>query len=952
MLRKQYAELLIKIMPLLLLLVAVVCHSTNFAKSYNVSSPEGSLENLFRLPISFTENRGQFDEKTLFKADADGAAFYFCQGEVACLFTRDTKEIIEDDFEGMNVPDHFRRRRYKKEGLIVRTQFLSANPNADVIGINRLSYNNNYFLGNDPGKWYTDVPNYSEIVYKDIYAGIDLKYYGSSGSMKYDFIIHPGADPSRIMIRYEGVSDLRLANNGNLEIETTFGQLYEKSPQIYQEIKGETYEISGQFQIMGPGIFGFTIRDSYDRSSALIIDPQFIYGSYLGGSSADQGTGVAVDGAGAVYILGSTSSPDFPTENPFQSEYGENWDVFLTKISPYDNSFIYSTYIGGGYIDEAGDIAVDSNGHAYITGKTQSSDFPTVNAIDDDYGGGFSGDAFVAKISSLGNSLLFSTYLGGFESDNGWDIALGKQGNIYVTGMTLSSDFPTANPFDGDFNGDSDVFITRLSAAGDSLIYSTFLGGFESEVGWGIAVDTVGNAYIAGWTSSSDLPLVNPYDEFYHGHRDGFVSKLATSGDSLIYCTYLGGNHEDGAFSIAVNPNGNAYVTGYTHSIDFPQTNAFDSSYNGLNDAFIAKLSQSGNSLEYCTFFGGPLDEMGWSIALDSFGNTYITGATFSGNIPLENPFDETYNDLGDAFVMKLSESGLILMYSTYIGGEAWDEGHDIAINGYGKIFVTGKTKSVNRFPAINGFDNDFNGGLWDGFVIKFDEELYIFTYVWPGDLDNNGIVEAADILPLVEFWNETGPSRGIIDYGWYEHEAQEWDMLPATFADADGSGRVDIRDFFPICLNWASVHDAVVLAPSFANDFDVEANREVIELIYEQVRHSQSGPQFEIKRFIENLLSISFPSRFVLQQSYPNPFNASVSIAYEVPTESRITIEIYNIIGQRVKVLVDKAHNRGAYNIIWDGKDESGNQVSSGIYLYRLGTSEYSLIRKMVLLK
>lgn len=902
-------------------------------------------------PLVFTENRGQFGQKTLFRADAGSVAFYFCQGEVACLLTQDTNQLIEDGFEGMSIPEHFRRPRYKKESLIVRTQFLGANPNADVIGSNRLPYNNNYFLGNDPDKWYTDVPNYSEIVYKDIYPGINLKYYGSSGSMKYDFIIHPGADPLQIMIRYEGVSDLRLTDKGDLEIETAFGQLHEKSPQIYQEIDGKRLQVSGRYEIREPGVLGFAIEQYYDPSFPLIIDPLYEYGAFLGGINLDEGMGVAVDGSGAAYIVGRTLSADFPMENPYHDDYGGNGDLFVTKISPSGNSIIYSTFIGGRSLDLGNDIAVDSHGHAYITGGTRSLDFPTVNPFDADYnGGGFNGDAFVAKLSASGNTLLYSTYLGGSDNDGAWDIVLDDDYNIYITGVTYSPDFPLANPLDTQLDGNSDAFVSKLSAAGDLLSYSTFLGGSRGDVGWNITVDTDGSAIIGGWTASSDFPMVNAYYENHGGARDAFIAKLAASGDSIIFSTYMGAGADEGVFAIDIDNIGNIYVAGPTASTYFPTVNAYDDTKNGQEDAFIAKLSPSGDSIFYSTFYGGVLDDMAWGIAVDSVGNAYITGYTASADLPLVQPFDASYNWYGDAFVAALSASGQSLLYGTYLGGEEWDEGHDIAINDFGKIYVTGKTVS-RGFPALYGYDESFNGDM-DGFLVKFIEDSTTYLSVWPGDLDNNGIVQAEDLLPLVQYWHETGPDRGISDYGWYGHEARQWDTPVLTYVDADGSGRVDISDFFAICLNWAFTHTVADFTYSYDDDFDVQANREILELIYDQVRYSQSGPQFEIKRFIEELLGISVPGKFILQQSYPNPFNASVSIAYEVPAESRVTIEIYNIIGQRVRVLVDNAHYPGAYNIMWDGKDELGNEASSGIYLYRLGTSEYSLIRKMVLLK
>jgi hypothetical protein len=342
---------------------------------------------------------------------------------------------------------------------------------------------------------------------------------------------------------------------------------------------------------------------------------------------------------------------------------------------------------------------------------------------------------------------------------------------------------------------------------------------------------------------------------------------------------------------------------------------------------------------------------MGRGIALNALDEPYIAGVTY-GDIPLEDPFDDSYDPVGDAFLMRLSETGQTLLYSTYIGGDSQDDGHDMAINTLGKLSVIGKTKSQYRFPAFNGFDTDYNGGLWDGFVINFDEGLFIFTHVWPGDLDNNGIVNVEDILPLAEYWHETGPSRGIIDYGWYAHEALEWDIPSATYADGYGDGRIDTRDLFSICVNWGLTHAGIMRELSPADNFNIEDNKDILLLIYELVKNAHDGPQYEIRKYIEELLSGPLPREVSLYQNFPNPFNLTTTIEYYLPFGTMVNIKIYNIAGQSVRTLVSSSQKEGSYEVIWDGCDDNGQIVSSGIYFYRLEIGGSSQMRKMLLLK
>ncbi len=712
-------------------MAARLAPGSNLANEPTPTQRQLVVSKLSSMPLSFTENQGQFGERTKFRCNAPGATFYFAGGEVAYLFSRETDELIDEPLgpwasvSGMPDPlDKFRRPRYKREGLLVRARFVGANPDAEVIGEGMLPHKCNYFLGNDPSKWRTDVPNYSAVKYRDIYPGIDLKYYGDGHSLKYDFIVNPGADPSRIRIEYDGVNSLSVNTQGELVVSTKFGDVIERVPYAYQKIGGKRREIPCRYVILDGTKFGFVLDNDYDRSQPLYIDPELVYSTYLGGSPTDGGYGddygyaIAVDSSGNAYVTGMTSSFDFPTTpGGYDTTYNGAWDSFVTKLSASGSSLVYSTYLGGSSGDAGYGVTANAEGCAYVTGATYSSDFPTANPYQGSLDGG--ADAFVTKLSASGSSLIFSTYLGGSGGEWGNAIAVDSSGNAYVTGATGFSDFPTENPYDGSYNGAWDSFVTKLSASGSSLVYSTYLGGSDYDEGYSIAVDGSGNAYVTGYTESSDFPMVNPYDEGFNGYEDIFVTKLSASGISLVYSTYLGGSSRDRGYGVTANAEGCAYVTGETYSSDFPTANPYDGTLDGSIDAFVTKFSTSGNSLVYSTYLGGSGNDWGRGIAVDGSGNAYVTGFTTSSDFPMVNPYQGNLNGDEDVLVTKLSAFGTSLIYSTYLGGSGNDWGRGIAVDGEGCAYVTGETKSTD-FPMVNPYQSDYAGGNHDAFVAKF----------------------------------------------------------------------------------------------------------------------------------------------------------------------------------------------------------------------------------------
>jgi preprotein translocase subunit SecG len=483
-----------------------------------------------------------------------------------------------------------------------------------------------------------------------------------------------------------------------------------------------------------------------------------VYSTYIGGNSDDFGNGIAVDSAGNTYVVGATRSTDFPKQDPLQSVLISLQDAFVTKLSADGSALIYSTYLGGDSDDLGNDIAVDTSGNAYITGTTQSNDFPTEDAFQPNRSS--LRDVFVAKVNQTGEALLYSTYLGGSLDDLANGITVDSEGNAYIVGTTVSVDFPTTTGvFEQIQQGAQDAFVSKLDPFGDSFIYSTYLGGSGDDFGNGVAVDSSGNAYVTGTTQSGDFPTVNFFDNSLGGAQDAFVSKFDPSLSgvaSLIYSTYLGGANDDLGNSIAVDTSNNAYVVGTTLSNDFPIQNAFQAANAGSNDAFVTKLKADGTApLIYSTYLGGSNNDLGNGIAVDTSNNAYVAGTTLSDDFPVKNPLQPTRggdNDAfisgdNDAFISKFNSAGSVLTYSTYLGGSMDDFGSSIAVDISGNAHVTGTTVSDN-FPTENAFQAD-RGGLQDSFVTKVNAagDTLIYSSYLGGNQNDLGNDVAVDGL-------------------------------------------------------------------------------------------------------------------------------------------------------------------------------------------------------------
>src|ERR1700722_4383128 len=569
----------------------------------------------------------------------------------------------------------------------VGVRFVGANPGVSIGGLDPLAAKVNFFLGSSG--WNTDVPSFSKIVYRELYRGIDMTYGGTGRQVKSEFVVAPGANSALIRLEYS--EPVSIDAQGNLLVGADFR---ENSPEIYQQIGTSRVKVTGRYRVLDAHTIGFEIGD-YDDSKPLIIDPTISYCTYLGGIRATAITGVAVDSSANLYVTGWTSALNFPINGAVQAANQGGDDAIVAKLNPAGTALLYATYIAGLANDQGNAIAVDSLGQAYVTGVTSSSNFPLVLSNRGGLGG--TTTAFALKLNASGNTLLYSRYLGGTIYDIGSAIAVDANFNAYISGTTLSSNFPTLSPTQASLAGGTDVFVTKLNSAG-TITFSTYLGGSGNEQAGGIAVDSLGNIFIAGGTSSANFPVVSPLQSTLAGTQDAFVTKISFA-NTIAFSTYLGGTggSTQQASAIALDSAGNPYITGVTTSGNFPVTSgAFQTILNGLENAFVAKLTSTGQTLVYSTYLGGSSFDWGYGIAVSPAGNAYVAGNTSSVDFPQANAVQAAFNGVYDAFVTELNFGGTTLLFSTYYGGSGSDAANAIALDSNANMFIGGQTSSLN----------------------------------------------------------------------------------------------------------------------------------------------------------------------------------------------------------------------------------------------------------------
>jgi hypothetical protein len=707
------------------LLAALAFSLTALTVTAQTTTPVGNL------PLYFESHHGQ----------ADGAAQFITRG-------RDAEFLISP------AETRFVLRKTGAALAMLRMQFLGANPQAQISGDAELAGKINYFTGNDPAQWRSGISTFAKVRVAEIYPGVSVIYYGNQRQLEYDFTVAPGTKPETIAIHFSGAEKISVNAQGELVLTLQGGEIRQPKPVIYQTIDGERHEINGGYRLEGSQTVAFAVG-KYDRSQPLVIDPVLSYSTFFGGNSGETAWAVAVStNDNSIYIAGQTFSKLHLTNG--------------VVISPFSTS----------------------------------GSFSTTNAYQTNYmGGTLTGDAFVAKFGSSGTNLLYLTYLGGSNDDGALGIALDGDGDAFVTGFTDSPNFPVTNNIPGGVPGLTnstrisgtfntsygyypvDGFVAELNTNGSQLVYSTYLGGSGSDSGNAIAVDAAGNAYVTGFTASTNFPTANAlafhligqtnaalttlnylactnnaYSDYFN--ENAFVAEIAARGASFPFSTYLGGNFYDEGKGIAVDNAGNVYVTGYTASTNFPTTNfitqsitnsfgtnsyqgnLLNSTTNILNtgyDVFVTKLAPAGTgfTLVYSTYLGGTNDDHAYGIAVDNGGAAYVTGSTDSTNFPqtltnvigsgLTNNTAAGFIVTTNAFLTKLTNdlvTGKVgIDYSLTFGGVRMDVANGIAIDPATNVFIVGTASSTNFpcFPTSNtGSLHVTNSGYNDVFVTAF----------------------------------------------------------------------------------------------------------------------------------------------------------------------------------------------------------------------------------------
>jgi Beta-propeller repeat len=642
-------------------------------------------------PLSFIPNRGQTDARVRYYAQASGFGAYFTRHGVTLDLHKGSKAAA------------------------LRLRFPGAEPTA----VRRAPGTVSYFVGH---RRFSNIPTYSELRYHEVWPGIDVSFRSQGGRLKYEFLVAPGADPTRIRMSYSGASSLAVDRTGALTVGTPVGPLRDGRPVTRQggRMISSTYAVSGT-------AYGFALG-AYDRSRPLVIDPGLVWSTFIGGTNDDQPVAVATDAAGAAYMAGEVSSLDYPTTPGAYDPSPKR--MFVSKFSPA-GALVYSTYFGGtgdpdpnlgGNFDYLNDIAVDPTGHAYITGATNSTDFPTTPGAYKAEPTSHQIERFVTKLNTTGTGLDYSTVIGNLDTYYYvGSIAVDSAGSAYVAANTVAANYPTTPgayettpPASGSFS-----YLTKLDTTGTSLVYSTLLHGSNATQ---VAVDTAGSAYLAG-DGYSTLPTTpGAYDPSWNGNSDAFVTKFNASGSALVYSTFVGGSDSDYARGLVVDGSGSAYMTGATSGRGFPTTpGAFDSTAQA-GDAFVTKLNPAGSGLAYSTLLGGSGAEFASGIAVDGAGQAAATGFTDSSDFPIasSSPVDTSFNGSRDVYATVVNATGTGLIYSTYLGGSLLDQGTGTAFDGQGNMYVTGHTGSP-EFPTTPGaYDTTHNSSPSpDGFLTK-----------------------------------------------------------------------------------------------------------------------------------------------------------------------------------------------------------------------------------------
>lgn len=712
---------------LLILLALALGTLGNHNQATGAALAPGDARGLLAMPLVFEKNAGQADDSALFVSRGGGFAMSVERGGVTLALSK-SKPRSHAILAGKLPADDV-------QSDVFTVSVDGALPNAEFTGEQLAAGKSNYFIGNDPQKWLTEIPQFRQVKASGIYPGIDLVYYGNQRQLEYDFNVSAGADPAKIKLALKNVTNLQISEDGGLIFQVGGGYVRMHKPVAYQpDDTGVRVAVAASYTLDPSGRVSFNLG-GYNHAKPLVIDPILAYSSYLGGSGDDEAHGIAVDSTGKIYVTGKTNGSFPTTANVLSTTYrGSLADAFVSKIDPTLGSggLVWSTYLGGAGFDEGNGVAVDSSFSVYVCGDTTSTNFPkTYQPVT-----GANYDAFITKLNSTGSAVTYSAKLGGSANDYGSGIAVDSNNRAYMVGLTYSTNFPLGSaPIQNMNLGNGDAFVLKLATAGNSLVYSTYLGGGGRDEGLGITVDAVGRSYITGDTTSVNFPVQNAagvQPVISGATTEAFVSKLTIDGAALLFSSYLGGSvavsggdATDVGVAVAVDTSQSIYLAGYTSAANFPRVSPIQSTHGGGEfDGFLTKIKSDLSGIAYSTYLGGDGDDEVLALALDANRNAYAAGETLSSNFPAINAFQDTSGGGGDAFISKINAGGSAIVYSSYLGGAPTtssltgsDVAYGVAVGGPNgnTAYVTGYTLS-NSFPTSAPYQLSF-GGTRDAFV-------------------------------------------------------------------------------------------------------------------------------------------------------------------------------------------------------------------------------------------
>jgi hypothetical protein len=652
-------------------LLGALCLSTVLLTpgAARASAEPTAVQALGRTPLAFEANRGQTDAQVRFLSRGPGYTLFLTRDEAVLTLLEESAPVEK----GQPIP--------ARRTSVVRMRTLGSAPAALVEGLEPLPGKSHYLRLGEPERAVTDVPRYAKVAARGIYPGIDLVFHGSQGGLEYDFVVAPGADPSRIGIGFEGAESLALDATGNLRLRVRGGELVQPAPVIYQEMDGQRRPVEGGFVLDGNRV-GFRLA-SWDATRPLVIDPQIVWASLLGGSGSDLGYAIAVTPNGQAYVTGYTTSTNFPTKPlswiPSEPDLADT-DAFVTKFNLDGTQIDWSTYLGGPGVQVGYGIALDYNRNAHVVGYTTESD-PL-------------GDVFLVKLNAAGSAPMYSKIFAGSGGDIGRAATVDASGYAYITGSTDSPSFPTtAGAAQTWHAGMTDAFVVKLNPSG-TVLYSTLWGGSAIENGNAITVDASGRAYVAG-----------DYNRADYSNRDAAVFRLNAAGSAFQYSRIFGGGSDDVALGVDTDEYDNAYIVGRTDSVDFPVTSgAHKTVFGGGSDAFVTKLNNSGSAYMYSTYAGGASYDSAWAVAVDDIENARVAGYSY-------------VNGQYDAWAFRVNIYGSGLISSLKFGGTSTDFCTGIALDSARNAFVVGTTASGD-FPVTAGAFQGTLRGI-DAFVAK-----------------------------------------------------------------------------------------------------------------------------------------------------------------------------------------------------------------------------------------